>query len=206
MADEVLRQGVQGITDIITKTGSINTDFADVQSIMKGQGDALMGIGVGSGENRAKEAAANAIDNPMLEDTSIDGVTRVLVNIAGPQDISLVEIDEVMNTIRSKADPDVEIIFGILYAPELASQIRVTVIATGFKASPVSAKQGSEDSRKQDSDVIKIEEFQKMREQTSQKQRPDYLSQRNYSDDLDIPTLIREHHYTDEKKYARGGF
>ena len=83
-ADDVLRQGVQGISDIIIKPGIINTDFADVQSIMKGQGDALMGIGIGTGENRAREAAASAIDNPMLEDTSIDGATRVLVNIAGP--------------------------------------------------------------------------------------------------------------------------
>jgi cell division protein FtsZ len=207
-ADEVLRQGVQGISDIITKTGRINTDFADVESIMKGQGDALMGIGIGSGENRAKEAAASAIDNPMLEDTSIDGATRILVNIAGPQDISLVEVDEVMNTIKLKADPDVEMIFGVLYDPELENKIRVTVIATGFRTLTVLAKPGSEEGRKQETDVIKFSEFERMREQTTQK-RPDYLSQRNYSDDLDIPTLIREHNYAktaEEKIYARGGF
>ena len=201
LADDVLRQGVQGISDIITKTGMINTDFADVESIMKGQGDALMGIGISSGENRAREAAASAIDNPMLEDTSIDGATHILVNIAGPQDISLVEVDEVMNTIKSKADPDVEIIYGVLYEPELENKIRITVIATGFKASSKVEGQKIEGRAKKEEDVINFSEFERMREQTTQKQRPDYLSQRNYSEDLDIPTLIREHNY---QKIANG--
>ena len=197
LADDVLRQGVQGISDIITKTGNINTDFADVESIMKGQGDALMGIGIGSGENRAKEAATSAIDNPMLEDTSIDGATRVLVNIAGPEDISLVEIDEVLNTIKAKADPDVEIIFGVLYEPELGSNVRVTVIATGFKVQVKPAVQSTESSRKQEGEIINYSDFERMREQSKHK-RPGYLSQRNYPDDLDIPTVIREHNYSYE--------
>ena len=199
LADDVLRQGVQGISDIITKTGYINTDFADVESIMKGQGDALMGIGIGSGENRAKEAASNAIDNPMLEDTNIDGATHILLNIAGPEDISLVEIDEVMNTIKSKADPDVEIIFGVIYEPELGSNIRVSVIATGFKAQAKQAVQSNDSGRKPEGEIINFAEFEKMRE-TAVYKKPSsispYLSQRNCSDDLDIPTVIREHNYS----------
>ena len=195
LADDVLRQGVQGISDIITKTGEINTDFADVESIMKDQGDALMGIGIGSGDNRAKEAASGAIDNPMLEDTSIDGATHILVNIAGPKDVSLVEIDEVMNTIRSKADPDVEIIFGVHYDPELGSNLRVTVIATGFRAQEAQVVQSIDSVRKPEGEVINYSEFQSMREQSKYK-KSSYLSPRNYMEDLDIPTVIREHNYT----------
>jgi len=196
LADDILRQGVQAIADIITKTGIINIDFADVKSIMEGQGDALMGIGVGSGENRAKEAAANAIDNPMLEDTCITGSTHVLVNITVPEVYSLVEIDEAMNTIRSKVDQDAEIIYGVMKDSSLGANIQITVIATGFK---VPAKQPvliHEIGKKQEGEVIKVTEFQEMQEQTSkQKQRPGYLSHRNYSEDLDIPTFIREKNY-----------
>ena len=196
LADDVLRQGVQGISDIITKTGDINTDFADVQSIMKGQGDALMGIGLGSGENRAKDAATNAIDNPILEDTSIDGATRVLVNIARPKDVSLVEIDEVINTIKSKVDPDAEIISGILTDPELGNSIQVTVIATGFKVQQKQVVQIIGSGRKQEDEIINFAEFEKMREPSKTKRSP-CLSQRNYNypDDIDIPTAIREHNY-----------
>jgi cell division protein FtsZ len=194
-ADEVLRQGVQGISDIITKTGNINTDFADVKSIMKGQGDALMGIGRGAGENRAKDAASNAIDNPMLEDTSIDGAMRVLINIAGPENISLVEIDEVISTIKAKVDDDAEIISGVMTDPALGNNLQVTVIATGFKTQVKQVVQKNESSRKQEGEVINFADFELMREQTKFK-RPSYLSQRNhYPDDLDIPTAIREYNY-----------
>ena len=194
LADDVLRQGVQGIADIITKTGIINIDFADVRSIMKGQGDALMGIGIGAGENRAKEAAANAIDNPMLEDTCIDGATRVLVNITVPETYSLVEIDEAMNAINSKVDPDAEIICGVIKDPTLGNNIQITVIATGFKSRAKQAAVGTESGKKQEGEVINYSEFEKMREQSRLK-RPGYLSQRNYPEDLDIPTVIRENNY-----------
>ena len=133
MADDVLRQGVQGITDLITRTGLVNTDFADVEATMRGQGDALMGIGVGSGNERAKEAASSAIENPLLEDTSVEGATRLLVNIAGSEEISIVEVGEIMNAIKAKADPDVVTIHGITVDPELGDSIKVTVIATGFR-------------------------------------------------------------------------
>ena len=207
MADEVLRQGVQGISDLITKTGNINIDFADVESTMKGQGDALMGIGIGSGENRAKDAASSAIDNPLLEDTSIDGATQILVNITGPAAISLVEISEAMEIIKSKADQDAEIIFGVRYDPELGDDIRVTVIATGFQnASARPAAQGGslESAKTRDRDFINYSEFAGMRERIK---RPDYLPHRNYQDDLDVPTVIRDHGYglePAEKKAADG--
>jgi cell division protein FtsZ len=207
LADDVLRQGVQGISDLITKTGVVNTDFADVESTMKGQGDALMGIGLGGGENRAKDAAAGAIDNPLLEDTTIDGATRILVNIAGPKDISLVEIDEVMNTIKVKADPDVEIIFGVRFDPELGDNMRVTVIATGFQSGPAKAASfgtSTESSKSRDGDFIDYSEFAGMRERI---RKPDYLPHRNYQDDLDVPTVIRDHSYAmelSERKAADG--
>ncbi|HCC36899.1 MAG TPA: cell division protein FtsZ [Treponema sp.] len=190
LADDVLRHGVQGISDIIIKPGIMNTDFADVESTMEGQGDALMGIGVGEGDNRAKDAAAKAIDNPLLEDTSINGATRVLVNIAGPADISMVEINEVMETISQRTDEDVHTILGVLVDPELGNSVRVTVIATGFKAAAEPEARG----RKQDTDVVLIGEFEKMREQTL-RQRQDFLPQRNYSDDIDVPPSIRESNY-----------
>jgi cell division protein FtsZ len=153
-----------------------------------------MGIGIGGGENRAKDAATAAIDNPLLEDTSIDGATRILVNIAGPEDISLVEIDEVMNTIKAKADPDVEIIFGVRFDPELKDNIRVTVIATGFQGSSIQAAAGGNPARSPKSEIgefINYPEFERMRERI--KPRPEYLPHRNYEDDFDVPAVLRQH-------------
>ena len=202
IADDVLRQGVQGISDLITKTGIVNTDFADVESTMKGQGDALMGIGIGSGENRAKDAADSAIDNPLLEDTCIDGATRLLVNIAGPEDISLVEVGEIMSTIGSKVDPDAEIIQGVRFDPELGNSIQVTVIATGFQNVQCSAVKSSGTEKKPGSpDFINYNDYVHLRERSK---RSDYLGgflpQRDYQDDLDVPALIRNHDYQSEIK------
>ncbi|MDR1576255.1 MAG: cell division protein FtsZ [Treponema sp.] len=198
MADDVLHQGVQGISDLITKTGTINIDFADVESIMKGQGDALMGIGCSEGENRAKDAAAAAIDNPLLEDTAIDGATRILVNIAGPQNIALVEVDAVMNTIKAKADHDAEIICGVRSDPDIGDKIRVTVIATGFhnsSARKAGQENTGENPKPGDGDFINYSEFERMRERIKQ---PGYLPHRNYQDDLDIPAVIRHQSYGPE--------
>ena len=195
IADDVLRQGVQGISDLITKTGIINTDFADVEATMKGQGDALMGIGIGSGKNRAKDAVIAATDNQLLEDTSIEGSTRILVNIAGPEDISLVEVSEVMKTIEQKADPEAIIIHGLRFDSELGDNIRVTVIATGFKNNDVkAARQGGSAGagKSKTADFIGNDEFERMRRQV----RPvkgDFLGHRNYQDDLEVPTVIREY-------------
>jgi cell division protein FtsZ len=183
-ADDVLRQGVQGISDLITQTGMVNVDFADVESTMKGQGDALMGIGYGSGENRAREAASNAIDNPLLEDTTIEGATHILVNITGTEDISLVEVDEAINAVRANADPGVEIIHGIRFDPNLGDKIRVTVIATGFRAS-------AKGEAKQKGDFINIEEWKHIRDRPQRSSG--FLSHRSNPDvDLDVPTLIRD--------------
>jgi len=202
IADDVLRQGVQGISDLITKTGIINTDFADVESTMKGQGDALMGIGLGSGDNRAKEAADSAIDNPLLEDTSIEGATRLLVNIAGPEDISLVEVDEVMNAIRAKADPEVNIIHGVRFDPELGNSIQVTVIATGFQSARDQVAKPQEGRKSREPDFINYGDYVQMRERTRRPDHLGFLPQREYQDDLDVPALIRNHDYQAEKKAA----
>ncbi|MHB0977139.1 MAG: cell division protein FtsZ [Candidatus Aquicultorales bacterium] len=131
MADDVLRQGVQGITDLITVPGLINLDFADVRTIMSNAGSALMGIGVSNGENRAVESARAAISSPLLE-ASIEGAQGVLLNISGGTDLSLFEVNEAADVIAKAAHPDANIIFGAVIDDGLTDEVRVTVIATGF--------------------------------------------------------------------------
>ena len=131
MADDVLRQGVQGITDLITVPGLINLDFADVRTIMKEAGSALMGIGVARGENRAVEAAKAAISWPLLE-ASVEGARGILLNITGGSDLGLFEINEAAEIISGAADAECNIIFGAVIDPSLSDEVRVTVIATGF--------------------------------------------------------------------------
>lgn len=134
VADDVLRQGVQGISDLITVHGLINLDFADVKTVMKDAGSALMGIGRASGENRAIEAAQQAISSPLLE-VSIDGARGILFNVIGGMDMSMHEINTVAETITTAADSEANIIFGASINPELEGEIIVTVIATGFDES-----------------------------------------------------------------------
>lgn len=136
-ADNVLRQGVQGISDLIAVSGEVNLDFADVKTIMSNQGSALMGIGVSSGENRAVEAAKKAISSPLLE-TSIVGAQGVLMNITGCESLSLFEAQEAADIVQDAADEDVNMIFGTVINPELQDEIVVTVIATGFEDKPSS--------------------------------------------------------------------
>jgi len=133
VADDVLRQGVQGISDLITVHGLINLDFADVKTVMSNAGSALMGIGRASGENRAVQAAQQAIESPLLE-VSIDGARGVLFNIIGGNDISMHEINTAAETITAAADPDANIIFGATINEELEGELIVTVVATGFDA------------------------------------------------------------------------
>jgi len=199
MADEVLCQGVQGISELITKTGFQNTDFADVESIMKGKGDALMGIGFGTGDNRAMDAVKNAVDNPLLEDTSIDGATGVLINIAGPDNMTLVEIQNIIKSIKEKCDPDVNLIHGLRIDPDLDNSIQVTVIATGFKTdkTPVTQTVGE---KTVDSNFIDYNEYVRMVERTSRPPYLSYLPQKNYQDDLDVPSVIRNHNYLADDK------
>src|SRR5213595_2643017 len=132
-ADNVLRQGVQGITDLITIPGLINLDFADVRTIMHDAGSALMGIGSASGESRASEAAKNAISSPLLEQ-SVEGATGILLNITGPRDLGLFEVNEAAEIIHSAAASDSNIIFGAVIDEGMTDEVRVTVIATGFGA------------------------------------------------------------------------
>ena len=134
VADSVLAQGVQGISDLITLPGLINVDFADVRSIMTNSGSALMGIGTGSGENRAQGAARAAVASPLLE-ISMDGARGVLFNITGGSDLSMSEVDEAAKIIAEAADPDANIIFGTTIDESLQGQIKITVIATGFDQS-----------------------------------------------------------------------
>jgi cell division protein FtsZ len=131
MADDVLCQGTQGITDLITVPGLINLDFADVCTIMKGAGTAMMGIGTASGDSRATDAAAEAISSPLLE-TSTDGATRVLLSIAGNKDLGIQEINDAADLVAKNVDPEANIIFGTVVDESLGDQVRVTVIATGF--------------------------------------------------------------------------
>jgi cell division protein FtsZ len=138
MADDVLRQAVQGISDLITVPGFINVDFADVKSIMKGMGIALMGTGHSVGEARALEATQRAISSPLLEEASIDGAKGVLVNITGGPDLTLFEVDEAMQIIHNAADAEANIIFGTVSDERMQNEMKITVIATGFEREKVS--------------------------------------------------------------------
>lgn len=131
VVDDVLRQGVQGIADLITVHGMINVDFADVKAVMENAGSALMGIGYGTGENRAGEAAKAAVESPLLE-LSIDGAKGVLFNITGGNDLSMFEVDEAARVITEAADPEANIIFGAVINDSYTGEIKITVVATGF--------------------------------------------------------------------------
>ena len=132
IADDVLRQAVQGISDLITVPGEINVDFADVRTIMTGMGMALMGTGIAKGEHRALEAAQRAISSPLLEETSIQGARGVLINISGGHDLTLHEVAEAARIIADSVDPDANIISGMVIDPTMEEAMKVTVIATGF--------------------------------------------------------------------------
>jgi len=200
-ANDILRQGVQGISDIIIETGFINIDFADALTVMKDQGDALMAIGCGSGENRVEEAVSSILDNPLLEDVSIKGATRVLIYVAASEDLPLVEYDDIVKRITVDIDPDANIISGLYFDQSLGDKIKVTVIATGFNAreeqeplpetiSPVSAKK---------SEIISSNEFNTI---IGNGINLDILPPRGKRDefryeneDLDVPTVIRDRRF-----------
>jgi cell division protein FtsZ len=132
IADDTLRQGVQGITDLITVPGLINLDFADVKQVMQDAGSALMGVGVSSGENRALEAATAAVDSPLIEE-DVEGATGMLLNVTGGEDLGLFEVNEVAEMVMAKAVPNGQLIFGAVIDPTLGDEVRVTVIASGFE-------------------------------------------------------------------------
>ncbi len=139
MADEVLHSGVRGVTDLMIMPGLINLDFADIRTVMKEMGKAMMGTGESSGENRAIAAAEAAISNPLLDDVSMKGAKGVLINITGGHDMTLFEVDEAANRVRDEVDPDANIIFGSTFNPALEGTIRVSVVATGIEAAEQAA-------------------------------------------------------------------
>ncbi|MGG3265087.1 cell division protein FtsZ [Geobacillus stearothermophilus] len=186
-ADNVLRQGVQGISDLIAVPGLINLDFADVKTIMSNKGSALMGIGIASGENRAAEAAKKAISSPLLE-TSIDGAQGVLMNITGGMNLSLYEVQEAADIVASAADQEVNMIFGSVINEDLKDEIVVTVIATGFNENVASQPRPPRAGIGTAPKVTPTPKREK-REEPAQ----DYVALRSgqAEDPLDIPAFLR---------------
>jgi cell division protein FtsZ len=211
LADDVLRQGVQAISDLITFPGEINIDFADVRTVMQGQGDAIMGIGAATGDNRAVEAAAKAVNNPLLEDQRIEGAKNLLINVTGGEDFSLTEYEEILNLITESADREFFQKPGLIIDPALGDEVRVTVIATGFdrssrppssrgepaaRAESVQAKRGFED-------YLSNEEWKRITETPAAPRGKQYLLGRNEEEDeLDIPTVLRDRRFASEKSEA----
>lgn len=193
-ADNVLRQGVQGISDLIAVPGLINLDFADVKTIMSNKGSALMGIGIASGENRAAEAAKKAISSPLLE-TSIDGAKGVLMNITGGSNLSLFEVQEAADIVASASDEEVNMIFGSVINDDLDDQIVVTVIATGFNEEILTQRQPrmAGGGMKRPSSPAPTQAPQRetrYEEEPVQETRPQQPSFKE-EEALDIPTFLR---------------
>jgi cell division protein FtsZ len=198
VVDDVLLNAVKGISDIINYAGIINVDFADVKSIMKDTGDAIMGVGEGTGENRVAEAVDQAINNVLLEESSIDGASSLLINVSGGKDLSINDWNEVSQVITSKVDSNANIIIGLNEEENLNDKIRVTVIATGFKRIPHILPRPKEVIHKEttsetkptpkvvnimDNDVI----------ESSRMMKPRITSGQSYSlgEDYDIPAYLR---------------
>ena len=190
MADEVLLQGVQGITDLITTPGLINTDFADVKMIMADAGSALMGVGFSSGEGRALSAARQAISSPLLE-SAIDGARGILLNIGGGSDLSLFEVNEAASVIHEVAHPEANIIFGTVIDDEMGDEVRVTVIAAGFerwddgKKGGDGRKPGRDESRRSGS------RFRSDEAPVADVFGEDPLDDDDGDDDFDVPSFLR---------------
>ena len=215
MADDVLRMGVQGISDLITKKAEINIDFADVRSVMQGQGDALMGIGEADGEKRAIQAATMAIENPMLDNVSIEGARGLLINVTGGLNFSLSEFQEIMEFISGRADPDANVIIGQDTNESLEDRVKVTVIATGFNNREPNAKKSDEEIRKSSSgDVLPYDVWVGLNEgrglgssippDRKEELNPDNLifgvrnEQHLDDNDLLIPTVMRTKRFSSE--------
>ena len=178
MADDVLRQGVQGISDLIAVTGTVNLDFADVKTIMLNTGMAHMGIGRASGENRAEDAAKQAVQSPLLE-TSIEGARGVIINITGGEDLGLHEVNTAAELVQRSVDPEANIIFGVVTDPEMKDEIQITVIATGFEK-PEARNSGSVDNLVNKTWEKKINSI------------PSSTDMSSSQGDLDIPAFLRK--------------
>ncbi|EAG4183563.1 cell division protein FtsZ [Listeria monocytogenes] len=200
-ADNVLRQGVQGISDLIAVPGLINLDFADVKTIMTNRGSALMGIGIATGENRAAEAAKKAISSPLLE-TSVDGAKGVLMNITGGSNLSLYEVQEAAEIVSSASDEDVNMIFGSVINDELKDELIVTVIATGFDEEKQAQQQAQANRRPNQSIQVNRPNYAVQEEQQNdyaqnapqQANAPVHEQQaepQQNNSDVDVPAFIR---------------
>lgn len=188
MADDVLRQGIQGISELITIPGLINLDFADVRTVMQDGGAALMAIGRGAGENRAREVAERAIHSPLL-DVSIEGARSIILNIKGGEDLSLYEVNEAAEIIRANAHPECNIIFGAVIDPAMKDEIQLTVIATGFDR-PKQKDQFDFISSALGSETYGSKTLRSLRE-PMREQPVDYQVRTFQRDDLDIPAFLR---------------
>ena len=198
-ADDVLRQGVQGISDIILETGLINIDFADAETVMRDQGDALMAIGFGAGENRVEEAVSSVLDNPLLEDTSIKGATRALIYVAGNEDLPIHEYDDIVKRITADMDKDAIIIPGMYLDSSLEDKIRVTVIAAGFGAEEENQKLEVVKPSPSKGEIISDREYNAF---IGSGIVSDFLPPRDKreeyryaNEDLDVPTVIRDRRF-----------
>jgi cell division protein FtsZ len=191
MADDVLRQAVQGISDLITKPGEINIDFADVRTIMHGQGEALMGIGVGDGDNRAVDAATAAINNPLLEDARIEGAKGILVNVSGGMDFALSEYEEILNIITANADEDALIIAGTAIDELMENEVKVSVIATGFDRDP-DIDEPVRSSRQADEEYISLDRWSEMTRNRLKTSREEVARrEQEPMGELGIPAVLR---------------
>ncbi len=198
MADQVLYQGVEGITSLITTPGLINLDFADVKAIMSGAGSALMGIGHGTGEDRAEEAARNAVSSPLLE-SSIEGAKGVLLSIAGPGDLTLHEVHRAADAITRVAHPDANIIFGAVVDDALGEEVRVTVIAAGFDklAAPAARAEGRLARILEEPEPIRTEEPERAPSILEEEEEEEVFRPASEAlafdaeEDLDIPDFLK---------------
>jgi cell division protein FtsZ len=198
LADNVLKAGVRGVTDLITLPGLINLDFADVKSIIKDAGNALLGDGVASGDNRAIKAAQIAINSPLIE-CSIEGAKGILLNVSGGADLKLFEVNEAAEIIRSSSSSDANIIFGAVIDESMKDKIKVTIIATGFKDkhAPEKAKEEKKEAVSKEEDLgSSFSETKKLIEKENAEE-PFKKSSKNFSFDddddfLDIPTFLRK--------------
>ena len=198
IVDDVLRQGVKGISDLITVPGIVNVDFADVKAIMEGTGSALMGIGSATGENRAVEAAKKAIESPLLE-VSIEGAKGVLFNISGGSDLGMAEIDDAAKVITESIDPSAKVIFGAVKDDTIDNEVKITVIATGFSgAQPVKNVIPEEDQHLDDKEEDKSDDvfsgfnLQSASDDDSSSNDDDDDAKTENEDELDIPAFIRK--------------
>ncbi len=203
VVDDVLRQGVQGISELITVPGLVNLDFADIRAVMENAGSALMGIGQAAGENRATEAARQAIESPLLE-LAIDGAKGIIFNVTGGQDMSMFEIDEAAKVITESADPSAKVIFGAVVDDEMQGEIRVTVVATGFNQKskpkkvmasgstddlmPWAALHAKRNDDREEEPLVKRESKEEAREKAKAIKKSSAIEE----DELDIPAFIRK--------------